>query len=137
MERMDKARARRMNEAISQIIIDRRFSVAKQGQDLQLIKMIGKRPVTIFLRRELTGFVIEPPKYDFRSSNSHFEFTMLEKRCTRRKGILLGLVEHLQKTKMWDFVLNKDFFTPNQNNPKMNKKVVGDQYYSVVGIKVT
>ncbi len=138
---MDKAKARKMNEAINQIILDARFQVAKQGPDLILMKMVNKRPVTVILRREGDGFTIEGgPSYDFRCSSSHFEFTMAEKRLTRRKDILLGLVDHLQKTKLWDFILNKTFFVPNKYNPNMNEKVikvVRDQYYSRTGIKVS
>ena len=133
---VDLSKKRKMTEAVNQLIIDRKFQVAKQGTDLFLIKMVGKRPVTIFLKNMGNGYFIEPPKHEFRCTYSHFEFTETERRFTRRKDILLRLVDHLQKTKMWDFILNKGFFAPNPSNSKMNKKVVGDQYYATTGIRV-
>lgn len=124
-----------MQEAVKQLIIDRKFQVARQGKDVCLIKMVGKRPVSIYLRDHGDGFWIEPPRHEFRCTYSHFEFTEAEQRCTRRKDLLLRLVDYLQKTTMWDFIINKNFFTPNEHNKKMDKKVIAAQYYSVTGLK--
>jgi hypothetical protein len=132
---MTRNRRKDMENAINELIVARRFQVARQGKDVCLIKMVSKRPVTIWLRDQGNGFYVEPSKYEFHCKNSHFEFAETENRYTRRKDILISLVEHLHKTKMWEFILNKSFFTPNPHNATMKRKVVADQYYSVTGIK--
>jgi hypothetical protein len=134
---MTRNKRKEMENAINELIVARKFQVARKGKDVCLIKMVGKRPVTVWLRDYGEGFFVEPSKYEFHCKNSHFEFTETENRFTRRKDVLIALVEHLQKTKMWDFILNKGFFTPNPHNAKMKKKIVADQYYSVTGIKAS
>lgn len=134
---MDRNKRKQLNQAINELISARKFQVARKGPDVCLIKMIGKRPVTIYLRNCENGYFIEPPKHVFHCTYSHFEFTETENRYTRRKDVLLRLVEHLQKTKMWNFILNKNFFVPNQYNSKMKRKVVVDQYYAATGLRVS
>jgi hypothetical protein len=132
---VDRNKKKQMDLAINELIIARRFQVAKKGPDVCLIKMINKRPVTIWLRYMNEGFFIEPPRHEFVCTYSHFEFSETENRYTRRKDILLSLVDHLQKTKVWNFILNKAFFVPNNYNKKMKRKVVEDQYYATTGLR--
>jgi hypothetical protein len=134
---MTRNKRKEMDQAVNELIIARKFQVARKGKDVCLIKMVGKRPVTIYLRDYGEGYFIEPPKHEFRCTYSHFEFAETENRFTRRKDILIALVEHLQKTKMWNFILNKSFFSPNPHNAKMKRKIVADQYYAVTGIKAS
>ena len=119
---------RKMTAAVNQIIVDRKFSVAKKGKDICLIKMIGKRPVTIMLKDVGEGYWIEPPKHEFSCSYSHFDFAETEMRYTRRKDLLLRLVLHLQKTHLWKYIVNKSFFVVNTANKKMDKRVIRSQY---------
>jgi hypothetical protein len=102
----DVRRKQKKTQAVNELIIDRRFQVAKKGKDLYLIKMVAKRPVTIVLRDYGNGYFIEPPSQSFCCSYSHFEFTEPEQRFTRRKDILLHLVEHLQKTRIFLFPIS-------------------------------
>lgn len=130
---MNTLRRKKMTTAINQLIIDGTFSVARKGKDILLVKMVSGKPVSIMLTDMGEGYWIDPPKNQFVCGNSHFEFSEPEMRCTRRKSVLMRLVASLQKTKVWDFILNKKFFVPNEANKKMNKKIIADQYDSIMG----
>ena len=127
------AKRSQMDAAVAQLIVGRKFSVARKGKDLSLLKLVAGRPVTIFLKDCGDGYWIEPPKREFVCTYSHFEFQDREQRYTRQKGTLLSVVKHLKTTKVWDFILNKNFFVPNSCNSKMDKRSVRDQYREVVG----
>jgi hypothetical protein len=67
-----------MTLAVNQLIVDRKFSVVRKGKDLCLIKMVAKRPVTIYLKDVGDGYWIDPPKHEFICTYSHFEFSETE-----------------------------------------------------------
>jgi len=130
----DKVKEGRLQAAVGQLIIDRKFAVAKQGKDITLIKKVGKRPVTINLKRiDNGGFWIGNPEREDRCVNSYFDFTDTPKRATRNKDVLRLVVQQLKVTSMWEFVENKDFFVVNKNNHKVNKKVVESLFQTIRG----
>ena len=129
---MDKMKEGKLQAAIGQLIIDRKFAVAKQGKDITLIKKVGKRPVTIKLERlDDGGFWIKNPEREDRCVNSFFDFSDTPMRVTRNKDLLMVVVRHLKETSMWEFIENKDFFCVNANNHKVSKKVVEQLYHSI------
>jgi hypothetical protein len=96
--------------AVNKLILCRKFTVARQGPDLTLVKVIGKRPVTIKLKSTSPrSFWVENPERDDRCVNSFFDFTMTPKRVTR----------------------NKDFFKINSLNKKAKKTVVLSLFESI------
>lgn len=127
----DKSKEGRLQAAIGQLIVDRKFAVARQGKDITLIKKVGKRPVTINLTWVDGGFWIGNPEREDRCVNSFFDFTDTPKRATRNKDVLKLVVKQLQATSMWEFIENKDFFVVNKHNHKVNKKVVEQLYNSI------
>lgn len=112
--------------ALSAIILASKFAVAKKGPDVQLIKVLAGKPVTIFLKEVEEGYWMEPPKHEYRCTYSHFDFNEEEQRFTRRKDLLVRLIPHLKKTGLWEYIVNKDgFFKVNPNNKKMTAKKLG------------
>jgi len=121
---MDSHKKVHLQDAIGQLIVGRKFTVAKQGKDITLVKMLGKRPVTINLKFTGSGYWIENPERDDRCVNSFLDYTMTPKRVTRNKDLIKFLVKHLSETSMWQFIENKEFFQVNSFNKKANKKAV-------------
>lgn len=130
---MGKAQSSSINSAIGQMIVNRKFTVARQGKDITLVKMVGKRPVTINLKATPGGFWIENPERDDRCVNSFLDYSMTPKRVTRNKDVIKQLVMQLQQTSLWDHIENKDFFKVNEQNKKANKKVVQALFKSIRG----
>jgi hypothetical protein len=121
-----------VTEAVNRLILNRKFTVARQGHDLILVKMIGKRPVTIKLKATSTSsFWVENPERDDRCLNSFFEFTMTPKRVTRNKDIIRIFVKTLKEVGLWKFIENKDFFKINTVNTKAKKKTVLSLYEAI------
>jgi hypothetical protein len=115
--------------AVNQLLIGNKFTVTKHGPDLTLVKMVGKRPVTIKLKS--TGpesFWVENPERDDRCVNSFFDFVNTPKRVTRNKEIIRIFVKTLKEVGLWNFIENKDFFAINTCNKKARKKVVQDLF---------
>ena len=133
---MKKSWKTEAGKALSKIVFARKFAVAKKGPDIQLIKMMAGKPVTIFLKEVEEGYWMEPPKHEYHCTYSHFDFSEEEQRFTRRKDLLLRLVPHLKDTGMWEFIVNKEgFFKVNPNNKKMSAKKLGaleDQLKSIL-----
>jgi len=114
-----------MQAAVNQMIVSRKFTVARQGKDVTLIKMIGKRPVTIVLRHmDGPSFWIENPERDDHCMNSFLDYAVTPKRVTRNKDLIRLVVKHLKDTSLWNFIENKDFFVINKFNRKAKKAVV-------------
>ena len=128
----DKKKEKLLQAAVGQLIVDRKFTVAKQGKDITLIKKIGKRPVSIFLKRlDGGGFWINNPSREDRCVNSFLDFADTPMRVTRNKDVIGLVVQHLKNTSMWEFIENKDFFVINKHNNKANKKVVESLFQSI------
>lgn len=131
-----KDQERKLQSAIGQLIISRKFTVAKQGKNLILVKKFGPRPTTILLTKlDGAGFWISNPSRVDRCVNSFFDYADTPTRVTRNKNVLEVLVKHLQETKMWDFIENKDFFSVNPLNKKADKKVVANLLTRIRGEK--
>ena len=124
-------KANALQQAINKLIIGRKFTVARQGKDLVLVKMVGKRPITIVLTYTGNGFWIENPERDDRCVNSFLDYAVTPKRVTRNKDLIRLVVKHLKETSLWSFVENKDFFVVNKFNHKAKKKVVADLFYQI------
>jgi len=122
-----------INLAIGKMIYNRKFTVGRQGRDITLVRMVGKRPVTINLKRTGKGFWIENPERDDRCVNSFFDYAITPKRATRNKDVLRHLVQQLQETSLWDYIENKDFFKINNHNKKVDKKVARALFKSIRG----
>jgi glycogen debranching enzyme len=98
-------------------------SKSAQGNTLfSLTKKVGGRPVTIHLELVNGGLWVNPPKYTFSSTVSHFDFTEQEQRWTRRKDIITNVVAALMKAEVWSFIQNKNFFTVNENCKSFQKQ---------------
>jgi hypothetical protein len=118
--------------AVNKLILCRKFTVARQGPDLTLVKVIGKRPVTIKLKSTSPrSFWVENPERDDRCVNSFFDFTMTPKRVTRNKDIIKIFVKTLKEVDLWKFIENKDFFKINSLNKKAKKTVVLSLFESI------
>lgn len=130
---MGKVQSAAVNAAIGQMIVNRKFTVARLGKDLSLIKLVGRRPVTVNLKYTGHGFWIENPERDDRCVNSFLDYSMTPKRVTRNKDLIRQLVQQLQETSLWEFVENKDFFKVNDHNKKSNKKVARALFNSIRG----
>ena len=129
---MNSVRERALQAAVNQMIISRKFTVARQGKDVTLIKMVGKRPVTIVLRyQDGSNFWIENPERDDRCVNSFLDYAITPKRVTRNKDLIRLVVKHLKETSLWPFVVNKGFFVINQHNKKAKRKVVADLFNQI------
>ena len=128
---MDRSKVLKLQAAIGNIVASRKFTLARHGKDISLIKIIAKRPVTIFMRAVDEGFWIENPNRDDRCVNSFFEFCETPKRVTRNKDLLANVTMHLKETGMWEFIVNKDFFKINELNKKSNKKAVQGLFNSL------
>jgi len=89
---------------------------------LVLTKKVSGRPVTIHLEVKEDGLWINPPKYTFTSTVSHFDFLEQETRWTRRKDIILRIVDSLMRAEVWPFIQNKKFFSVNENCASFSKK---------------
>ena len=89
---------------------------------LVLTRKVSGRPVTIYLEVTKTGLWINPPKYTFTSTVSHFDFVEQETRWTRRKDIIVNVVAALMKASVWPFIQNKNFFSVNENCRSFTKK---------------
>lgn len=105
---------------------------------LSLSREIKGAPVTIDLEFTRDGGVwINPAKYIYTSRISHFDYAEPERRWTRRKNIMLGLVMKLQKADIWPFITNKKFFQVNENcssfkKHKSLKNRVSDEMFSAL-----
>jgi hypothetical protein len=130
---VDLAKKRQMTAAVGQLIIDRKFSVARKGNNLCLIKIVAKRPVVINLTYTEGGYWIEPPSREYRCTNSWYDYSEPENRFTRSKIVISQVVAQLRKSKVWDFILNKNFFEPNKFNRKVKKKLVEQEFRSILG----
>lgn len=119
---------RQMTVAVNNMIAERRFSVARKGKDVWLIKMVGGRPVTVVLKYLDEGYWLEPPSHEYQCSYSHFDYTEPETRYTRRKTVIIQLVAQLKKTGLWKFIVNKNFFEPNKANKKIDKELISSQF---------
>jgi len=131
---MDNHRKVHLGDAISQLIVGRKFTVAKQGKDLILVKMVGKRPVTINLKFTGSGYWIENPEREDRCVNSYLDYAATPKRVTRNKDLIKLLVRHLSETSMWQFIENKEFFQVNKFNKKANKTKVSSLFKSILEV---
>jgi hypothetical protein len=121
-----------LQAAVGQLIVSRKFTVARQGRDITLVKLVGKRPVTIMLKRlDGASFWIENPERDDRCVNSFLDYTTTPKRVTRNKDLIRFVVKYLKETSLWNFIENKDFFTVNKFNKKAKKKVVSDLFNNI------
>jgi hypothetical protein len=121
-----------INTAVNRLILSRKFTVARQGRDLTLVKMVGKRPVTIKLKAiSPSSFWVENPERDDRCVNSFFDFTMIPKRVTRNKDVIKLFVKTLKEVDLWKFIENKDFFKINTINKKAKKAVVLSLFESI------
>jgi len=87
-----------------------------------LTRRVSGRPVTIHLEVVKGGLWVNPPKYTFVSTISHFDFIEQETRWTRRKDIIMNVVAMLMKAEIWPFILNKKFFSVNKNCRAFQKK---------------
>jgi len=129
---MNSVRERALQAAVNQMIISRKFTVARQGKDVTLVKMVGKRPVTIVLKYlEGSNFWIENPEREDRCMNSFLDYAVTPKRVTRNKDLIRLIVKHLKETSLWQFIENKDFFVINKFNRKAKKAVVKDLFCSI------
>jgi hypothetical protein len=119
------------NKVLATLIQDGRFAVADKGGDLWIGKVIGGRSIFVVLEPIEGGgrYIIRPPKYNFHSPASHFDYTEEEERITRNKHVLFKLIKCLKETKVWEVVdNNRGFFTINAHNKKMNSsKVILDK----------
>jgi len=98
-------------------------SVNENGNPvLILTKMISGRPVTIHLEVVKGGLWINPPKYTFTATVSHFDFIERETRWTRRKDTIVNVVAALMKAEVWPFIENKKFFSVNESCKSFGKK---------------
>jgi len=130
---MDKRLVRQREAAIGQMITARKFTVAKQGPDIRLIKMLSGRPVTVLLRKNDNGkFWLENPEREDICKNSFFDYCQTAHRVTRRKDLISQLVRQLQETSLWQFVENKNFFEVNTYNRKVNRRVVANNLQSIL-----
>jgi hypothetical protein len=121
MSLMDSA----LQIAVNKVIVGRKFTVSREGRDLRLIKMVGKRPVSVFLKRmEGASFWIENPAREDHCVNSFLDYANTPTRVTRNKDVIGLVVKHLKETSLWDFIENKDFFKVNEHNHKAKKKVM-------------
>ena len=100
-----------------------RESTSETGNPvLILTKKVSGRPVTIHLEVTRSGLWINPPKYTFTSTISHFDFIEQELRWTRRKDIITNVVAALMKAEVWPFIENKKFFSVNENCASFKKR---------------
>jgi len=102
----------------------KKFAVATRGRGFQLVKIVAGRPVSIFLDPTTAGndsYWINPPSYIFHSPRSHYEYAEDERRMTRNKQVIMRLVQELQKTEVWEYIANKQFFTPNAHNKYLSE----------------
>ena len=102
--------------------IVRESTSANGNPELVLTKKVSGRPVTIHLEVIKGGLWINPPRYTFSSSVSHFDFAETEMRWTRRKDIILNVVAALMKASVWPFIENKKFFSVNEKCVSFKKK---------------
>lgn len=118
-----------------------RESTSERGNPVFILtRRTGGRPVTIHLEVVKGGLWVNPPKYTFTSTVSHFDFVEQEQRWTRRKDVIMNLVAALMKAEIWPFIQNKKFFSVNENCRSFKKKKglknrVMDEFHSTLDPK--
>ena len=116
-----KAAVKNNLQATNYFIV-RESTSANGNPEFVLTKKVSGRPVTLHLELSKGGLWINPPKYMFTSTVSHFDFIETETRWTRRKDIITNVVAALMKAEVWPFISNKKFFSVNENCKSFKKK---------------
>lgn len=92
----------------------------------------GEVSIKLFFDYKLGTFEIQPPTYRFFSKISHFDFKKPERRWTRNKEYLFGIINHLKIAGLWEIVSNKDFLVVNEHNEKVDVRLLKE---TLKGIK--
>lgn len=103
------------------LIVDKYFTVGTQGNEIFIAKMVRRKPIKLTLTCTKNGVIVKPPKYVFVSTNSWFDYPDLEERFSRDKKVLGDFVKRLKKLGIWQHIVNKNFFSVNTKNKKLNR----------------
>lgn len=129
---MDFVKKNSLSGIVGQLLISRRFAVAKQGSDLLLKKVMNRKPVFIRLQKlDNNKYLIVEPSREDRSVSAFFDYPNTPMRVTRNKDIITLLVKELKETGMWEYIENPEFFMINENNKTANAKVVKALYSKI------
>jgi len=98
--------------------------VKRVGQELQLIRTFSGKAIVVRLCKAVGGYEILFPSYLFESKISHYAPVVDEIRFSRNKSIITSLVHYLQRTGIWDNIVNKHFVKINRKNKRSDKDVL-------------
>jgi hypothetical protein len=108
------------------------FTCVQRGEDYTFYSKYAKKPFSFGLVKNGSGYSITPPEYRFIGTISHFTFSEDENRQYRNKGVIKKIVKALFESHIWTMIKNKDFFTPNTANSKMDIGKVKQQYKELI-----
>lgn len=113
------------NEIVKDLKRQKGWFVREQGKDLELIKYMRGRAITVRLKRlENNQFRLIFPSYIFQSPISHWGPETDEVRFCRNKSMLTSLIKALKRSAVWKYIDNQHFLVINKFNAKSDKRVV-------------
>jgi hypothetical protein len=94
-------------------------------QFLKTFRKKGKNPINVYLLLQSVGngrWKVNHPSYHYECYNSGYTSIMPEYRLTRNRLFLLDVAKGLRRNKkLWESIVNHEFFCVNTKNKKSNK----------------
>lgn len=103
------------------------------GNSLKITREYASRPVMVDITYINGKFSLSFPNYLFRSKISHFAPTTKEMRYCCNKAVIFSLIRLLKRSRVWNYVDNKDFIQVNDKNEGSNKKALSKALDNLLG----
>ncbi len=103
---------------------ERKWAAIPVGKkNIQMSRRLSGKAVTVILEAAGNGkFNLRPATYRFRSSCSHFDYSVGEQRFSRNKGVFKSLFKALRESAIAGYIENLDtFLVINKGNQKSHK----------------
>jgi hypothetical protein len=102
------------------------------GNKMRLNKTVNGRPVSVFITRINGKLSLEFPKYIFNSMCADYEPSDTELRYCRNKVLLFHLVRTLKRSRVWNYIDNKNFIKVNTHKKKSDKKSLEKRLHQIL-----
>jgi len=113
------------SELINTMVESEKWTKQTNLNFMKVYRKGGKSPINIFLQFESVGsrkWKVNHPSYDYKCRNSGYTSIEPEFRLTRNRLFLLDVAKSLRKNKkLWESIVNHEFFCVNQDNKVSNK----------------
>lgn len=103
---------------------ERKWAAIPVGRkNIQMSRCLGGKAVTVILEATGNGkYTLKPATYRFRSTCSHFDYSVGEQRFSRNKGVFKSLFKALKESAIAGYIENLNtFLVINVGNQKSNK----------------